>query len=75
MPSGMHRISASRGGAPVSFEITVDASTAETLNAFRQAQLTKAADGSDDPQSGGVCGEVVWNELTSDKLSYELWRH
>jgi len=48
MPPGTHRINASRNGKPVSLEIKVDAATAETLNAFLQAQLAKAADGSDD---------------------------
>lgn len=48
MPPGTHRINASRAGAPVSLDITVDAVTAETLNTFLQAQLSKAADGSDD---------------------------
>jgi phage I-like protein len=48
MPSGTHRINASRSGKPVALDISVDAATAETLNAFLQAQLTKAADGKDD---------------------------
>jgi len=48
MPPVTHRINASRAGAPVSLEITVHASTAETLNAFLQAQLTKAVDASDE---------------------------
>jgi phage I-like protein len=48
MPSGVHRINASRSGKPVALDITVDATTAETLNAFLQAQLTKATEGNDD---------------------------
>jgi phage I-like protein len=48
MPPGTHRINASRNGKPVSLEITVDASTAETLNNFLQAQLIKATEGNDD---------------------------
>jgi phage I-like protein len=48
MPPGTHRINASRGGKPVTLEITVDATTADTLNAFLQAQLTKATEGNDD---------------------------
>lgn len=48
MPPGTHRINASRNGKPVSLDITVDASTAETLNKFLQAQLTKATEGNDD---------------------------
>lgn len=48
MPPGVHRINASRGGKPVTLDIAVDASTAETLNAFLQERLTNAADGSDD---------------------------
>jgi phage I-like protein len=48
MPSGTHRINASRAGKPVALDITVDATTAETLNAFLQAQLTKATEGNDD---------------------------
>jgi phage I-like protein len=48
MPPGTHRINASRNSKPVSLDIKVDAATAETLNAFLQAQLTKATDGNDD---------------------------
>jgi phage I-like protein len=48
MPPGTHRINASRAGKPVALDITVDATTAETLNAFLQAQLTKATEGNDD---------------------------
>lgn len=48
MPPGKHRIHASRSGNPVTLDITVDASTAETLNAFLQAQLAKASTGSED---------------------------
>jgi hypothetical protein len=48
MPPGRHRIHASRNGEPVSLEITVDATTAATLNGWLQAQLAKAADGSED---------------------------
>jgi len=48
MPPGTHRINASRSGKPVSLDIKVDASTAETLNAFLQAQLAKATEGKDD---------------------------
>ena len=48
MPPGTHRINASRNGKPVTLDITVDASTAETLNQFLQAQLTKATEGNDD---------------------------
>ncbi|MDG1302318.1 MAG: phage protease, partial [Opitutae bacterium] len=48
MPPGTHRINASRNSKPISLDITVDATTAETLNAFLQAQLTKATDGNDD---------------------------
>ena len=48
MPPGSHRIHASRGGKPVSLGITVDSVTAFTLDAFLQAQLAKAADGTDD---------------------------
>lgn len=48
MPPGTHRINARRAGQPVSLDITVDPGTAETLNAFLQAQIAKAADGSDD---------------------------
>jgi phage I-like protein len=48
MPAGTHRINASRSGRPVALDISVDAATAETLNAFLQAQLTKATEGNDD---------------------------
>lgn len=48
MPPGKHRIHASRNGKPVSLEIKVDASTAETLNVFLQGQLAKATEGNDD---------------------------
>ena len=48
MPPGPHRINASRAGKPVALDITVDAATAETLNAFLQAQLTKATAGNGD---------------------------
>ena len=48
MPPGTHRINASRAGKPVALEISVDAATADTLNAFLQAQLTKATEGNDD---------------------------
>lgn len=48
MPPGTHRIYASRNGEPVSLEIIVNAATAETLNAFLQAQLAKSKEGSDD---------------------------
>ncbi len=48
MPPGTHRINASRGGQPVSLDITVDASTADRLNQFLQDQLTKATEGNDD---------------------------
>lgn len=48
MPPGTHRINASRNGKPVTLDITVDASTAETLNAFLQAQLALAKDGTED---------------------------
>jgi phage I-like protein len=48
MPPGTHRINASRAGKPVALEISVDAATAETLDAFLQAQLTKATEGNDD---------------------------
>ena len=48
MPPGTHRINASRNGKPVTLDITVDASTAETLNKFLQEQLTKATEGNDD---------------------------
>lgn len=48
MPPGTHRINASRAGKPVALDITVDATTAETLNAFLQAHLTKATEGNDD---------------------------
>ena len=48
MPPGTHRINASRGGKPVSLDITVNSSTAETLNKFLQEQLTKATEGNDD---------------------------
>ena len=48
MPPGTHRINASRAGKPVALDITVDATTADTLNAFLQAQLTKATEGNDD---------------------------
>ena len=51
MPPGSHRIHASRGGKPVSLGITVDSVTAFTLDAFLQAQLAKAADGTDDRPS------------------------
>jgi len=47
-PPGTHRINASRNGKPVSLDIKVDAATAETLNAFLQAQLAKASEGNDD---------------------------
>ena len=48
MPPGTHRINASRAGKPVALDISVDAATADTLNAFLQAQLTKATEGNDD---------------------------
>jgi hypothetical protein len=48
MPPGTHRINASRAGKPVALDITVDATTADTLNAFLQSQLTKATEGNDD---------------------------
>ena len=48
MPPGTHRINASRAGKPVALDITVDATTADTLDAFLQAQLTKATEGNDD---------------------------
>ena len=48
MPPGTHRINASRAGKPVALEISVDAAPADTLNAFLQAQLTKATEGNDD---------------------------
>ena len=48
MPPGTHRINASRAGEPVALEISVDAATAETLDAFLQNQLTKATEGNDD---------------------------
>jgi phage I-like protein len=48
MPPGTHRINASRNGKPVSLDIQVDASTAETLNKFLQEELTKATEGNDD---------------------------
>ena len=48
MPPGTHQINASRNGQPVSLDISVDASTAETLNKFLQGQLTKATEGNDD---------------------------
>ena len=48
MPPGTHRINASRNGKPVALDITVDASTADRLNDFLQAQLTKASEGNDD---------------------------
>ena len=48
MPPGTHRINASRNGQPVSLDISVDASTADTLNKFLQGQLTKATEGNDD---------------------------
>jgi len=48
MPPGKHRIHASRSGNPVTMDITVDAGTASTLNAFLQAQLAKASGGSED---------------------------
>lgn len=48
MPPGTHRISASRGGKPITLDITVDASTADRLNQFLQDQLTKATEGNDD---------------------------
>ena len=48
MPPGTHRINASRAGKPVALEISVDAATAETLDAFLQNQLTKATEGNDD---------------------------
>lgn len=48
MPPGQHRIHASKGGKPVTLDITVDAATAETLNTFLQTQLAKASSGSED---------------------------
>jgi len=48
MPPGTHRINASRNGKPVTLDIKVNASTAETLNGFLQAQMTKATEGNDD---------------------------
>jgi len=48
MPPGTHRINASRAGKPVALDISVDAATADTLDAFLQAQLTKATEGNDD---------------------------
>ncbi len=48
MPPGTHRINASRNGKPVTLEIKVDASTADTLNKFLQAQLTQATEGNED---------------------------
>jgi phage I-like protein len=48
MPPGKHRIRASRSGNPVTLDITVDPSTATTLNTFLQAQLAKASTGSED---------------------------
>lgn len=48
MPPGRHRIRASRGGKPVEVDVSVDASTAATLQAFLARQLTAASEGRED---------------------------
>lgn len=48
MPPGIHQISASRGGQPVSLTVTVDASTAANLDRFLKERLAHAASGQDD---------------------------
>lgn len=48
MPSGRHRIRASQAGKPLTVEVTVDASTAATLQNFLAAKLSAAQDGRDD---------------------------
>lgn len=48
MPPGRHTIRAQRGGKPVTLTVSVDASTAETLQRFLTEHLTAAAEGRDD---------------------------
>jgi phage I-like protein len=48
MPPGRHTIRAQRAGKPVTLTVSVDASTAETLQRFLGERLAAAAEGTDD---------------------------
>lgn len=48
MPPGRHRIRASQGGKPVNVEVSVNADTASTLQAYLASQLAAVAAGRED---------------------------
>src|SRR5690606_31552837 len=48
MPPGRHTIRAHRAGKPVTVSVSVDASTAATLQQFLSSHLTAAAEGRED---------------------------
>ena len=48
MPPGRHRIRASQAGKPLTVEVTVNAQTATTLQAFLASKLVAATEGRDD---------------------------